>query len=96
MSTKYETMYILRPDLTDEIIDQTITRYQTLLAEQGAAPVETQHRGKRRLAYELKKFKEGIYVQMNYDAPTTAVAELEKAFRLSEEVIRFLTVREED
>lgn len=92
---QYETMYILRPDLGDELVDRVIEKYQTLLREQGAEDLETQHRGKRRLAYEIGKQREGIYIQMNYSAPGTAVAALEKAMRLSDEVIRYLTIKPE-
>lgn len=92
---QYETMYILRSDLGDELVDQTITKYQTLLKDQGAEEIDTQHRGKRRLAYEINRQREGIYVQMNYSAPGTAIAALEKTMRLSEEVIRFLTIKPE-
>ncbi|MEL6472300.1 MAG: 30S ribosomal protein S6 [Cyanobacteria bacterium J06623_4] len=92
MSTLYETMYILRPDLSDEAIDQAISRYQTMLTDSGAEMLETQHRGKRRLAYEINRFREGIYIQMNYQAPGTAIAPMERAMRLSEEVIRYLTI----
>lgn len=92
MSTLYETMYILRPDLSEEAVDQTITRYQDMLKESGAEILETQHRGKRRLAYEINRFREGIYIQMNYQAPGEAIAPMERAMRLSEEVIRYLTI----
>ncbi len=91
----YETMYILRPDLNDEAIDATIGKYQAMLKEQGASILETQHRGKRRLAYEIDRHREGIYIQMNYTSPGAAIAPLERAMRLSEEVIRFLTVKQE-
>ncbi len=94
--TQYETMYILRPDLGDELVDRAIERYQSLLRDQGVSDLDTQHRGKRRLAYEIKKQREGVYVQMNYSAPGTAVAVLEKAMRLSDEVIRFLTIKPEE
>ncbi|MEO0768758.1 MAG: 30S ribosomal protein S6 [Cyanobacteria bacterium J06649_4] len=96
MSTLYETMYILRPDLGDEAVDQAITRYQDMLSEGGADMMETQHRGKRRLAYEINRFREGIYIQMNYQAPGTAIAPMERAMRLSEDVIRYLTIRFEE
>jgi small subunit ribosomal protein S6 len=92
MSTLYETMYILRPDLGDEAVDQAISRYQDMLKESGAEDMETQHRGKRRLAYEINRYREGIYIQMNYQAPGTAIAPMERAMRLSEEVIRYLTI----
>ena len=92
MSTLYETMYILRPDLGDEAVDQAISTYQDMLSEAGATDLETQHRGKRRLAYEIDRHREGIYIQMNYEAPGTAIAPMERAMRLNEEVIRYLTV----
>jgi small subunit ribosomal protein S6 len=92
---QYETMYILRSDLGDELVDQTINKYQTLLKDQGAEDIETQHRGKRRLAYEINRQREGIYVQMNYAAPGNAIAVLERTMRLSDEVIRFLTIKPE-
>ena len=96
MNTLYETMYILRPDLGDEAVDQAISRYQDMLTESGAEDMETQHRGKRRLAYEINRYREGIYIQMNYAAPGTAIAPMERAMRLSEEVIRYLTIRFEE
>ncbi|MBD3883610.1 30S ribosomal protein S6 [Phormidium tenue FACHB-886] len=92
---QYETMYILRPDLGEEQTDGAIAKYQNLLQEQGAQELETQHRGKRRLAYEIQRHREGVYIQMNYTAPGTAVAAMERAMRLSDEVIRYLTVRPE-
>ncbi|MBD2495149.1 30S ribosomal protein S6 [Nostoc sp. FACHB-280] len=95
MSTVYETMYILRPDLSDEQVDQAIAKYQTLIQEQGAENIEIQNRGKRRLAYEIKKQRDGIYIQLNYTGPGTIVAPLERAMRLSEEVIRYLTIKQE-
>ncbi|ABA21694.1 SSU ribosomal protein S6P [Trichormus variabilis ATCC 29413] len=95
MSTVYETLYILRPDLTDEQVELAIAKYQNLLQEQGATDIEVQNRGKRRLAYEIKKQRDGFYVQFNYNAPGKAIAILERAMRLSEEVIRYLTVKQE-
>jgi small subunit ribosomal protein S6 len=93
MSQTYETMYILRPDLGDDLVDQAIAKYQTILKDNGAGEIDTQHRGKRRLAYEIQNYKEGIYIQMNYTAPGTAIAAMERAMRLSEDVIRYLTVK---
>lgn len=55
MSIVYETMFILRPDLGDEQVEQAITKYQNLLKEHGAEDIQIQNRGKRRLAYEIKK-----------------------------------------
>ncbi|MDX2241342.1 MAG: 30S ribosomal protein S6 [Leptolyngbyaceae cyanobacterium bins.302] len=94
MSQLYETMYILRPDLAEET--QSIEKYQTILRDAGAEILETQHRGKRRLAYEINKQREGVYVQMNYRAPGASVAVLERAMRLGDDVIRYLTIRQEE
>ncbi len=95
MTIVYETMYILRPDLGDEQVEQILTKYQTLLSDQGAENLQIQNRGKRRLAYEIKKHRDGIYIQFNYTAPPKAIAIFERAMRLSEEVIRYLTVKQE-
>lgn len=92
LNNLYETMYILRPDLGDEAVDGAIVKYQDLLKEQEAEIIETQHRGKRRLAYEIDRHREGIYIQMNYRGPGHAIAPLERAMRLSEDVIRYMTL----
>lgn len=91
----YETMYILRPDVNEERLDQAINKYQDILRENGVEQLETQHRGKRRLAYEIQRFREGIYIQMNYEAPGSAIAKLERAMRISEDVLRYLTIKQE-
>jgi small subunit ribosomal protein S6 len=95
MTLVYETMYILRPDLGDEQVEQAVAKYQNLLREQGAEDIQIQNRGKRRLAYEIKKHRDGIYIQFNYTGPGTAIAPLERAMRLSEEVIRYMTIKQE-
>ena len=88
----YETMYILRPDIGDEAVDKTIGKYQDIIKEKGGEIVETQHRGKRRLSYEINRYREGIYIQMNYRAPGETIAPMERDMRLSEDVIRYLTL----
>ncbi len=96
MSEIYEMMYILRPDLGEEQVDQAISKYRDLLRDQGGDEIEIQHRGKRRLAYEIKRYNDGIYIQMNYKAPGSHVAVLERAMRLSEDVIRYMTLKQEE
>lgn len=95
MSNNYEMMYILRSDLGEEQVDAAIAKYETLLRDQGAEDVQIQHRGRRRLAYEIDRQREGIYIQMNYKAPGAHVAVIERAMRLSEEVIRYLTMTQD-
>jgi small subunit ribosomal protein S6 len=94
MKTVYETMFILRPDLGDEQIEQAVGKYEGLLRDQGAENIEIQNRGKRRLAYEIGKHRDGVYIQMNYTGPGNVIAPVERAMRLSEEVIRYLTIKQ--
>jgi len=93
MSNHYEMMYILRPDLSEEKVRDAVDKYQSFIAERGAENIEIQNRGKRRLAYPIKKFLDGIYIQMNYQADGTQIAPLERAMRLGEEVIRYMTLK---
>jgi len=89
-------MYVLRPDMSEERVNAEIDRYNNFLTERGATDIEVQVRGKRRLAYEIQRFQDGIYIQVNYKADGRQVAPLERAMRLSEEVIRYLTLRLKD
>jgi len=92
----YEMMYILRPDLGDEQTNGEVTKYRDFLSERGAASIEVQNRGRRRLAYPIQKFQEGVYVQVNYVADGSQIAPLERDMRLNEGVIRFLTLKVEE
>jgi len=91
---QYETMYILQGGMDENQIDEAISKYEKFMKEQGATEIEITHRGRRRLAYEIQDNREGTYIQMNYVAAGNAVASLERAMRLSEEVIRYLTVKQ--
>ena len=91
----YETMYILRPDIPEEEVESHLTKYSELLTKTGAEVLDSQMRGKRRLAYPIAKHKEGIYVQLSHKGDGQHVAVMEKAMRLSEDVIRYLTVKQE-
>ena len=92
----YEMMYILRPDLGEEQTGKEVAKYRDFLDEKGATSIEVQNRGRRRLAYPIQKFQEGVYVQVNYIADGSQIAPLERAMRLSEEVIRFFTLKQEE
>ena len=90
----YETMYILRPDIPEEEVDSHLKKYSELLEKSGTEVLDSQMRGKRRLAYTISKHKEGIYVQLSHKGNGQQVGLLEKAMRLSEDVIRYLTVKQ--
>ena len=91
----YETMYILRPDIPEEEVETHVSKYRDLVTEAGAEVLDTQMRGKRRLAYTISGHKEGVYVQLTHNGDGQQVATLERAMRLSEDVIRYLTVKQE-
>ena len=91
----YETMYILRPDIPEEEVDNHLKKYSDLLEKSETEVLDSQMRGKRRLAYPIAKHKEGIYVQLSHKGNGQQVAILEKAMRLSEDVIRYLTVKQD-
>ena len=91
MPRSYETMIITRPDLSEEAMAQFIDGNKALLQEGGATNLEVLNRGKRRLAYEIARCKEGVYLQLNYDADPGARTAMEKALRLNESILRFAT-----
>lgn len=93
MNESYEMMYILRPELSEEQAQQEIDKYRDFLIDNKAENLEIKNLGKRRLAYPIKKYQDGIYVQMNYTADGSQIAPLERAMRLSDEVIRYLTIK---
>lgn len=93
MSNNYEMMYILRPDSSEEQVDSAIAKYRDYLSETGAENIQVQVRGRKRLAYPINKFVDGIYVQMNYTADGSQIAPLERMMRLSDRVIRYLSLK---
>ena len=93
--TYYETMYILRPDIAEDEVNSHIEKYNKLLKEFGGTILDSQMRGKRRLAYQISKHREGIYVQLSHQGDGQHIFKIEKAMRLSEDVIRYMTVKQE-
>ena len=91
----YETMYILRPDIAEDEVTNHIDKYNKLLEEFGGTILDSQMRGKRRLAYQITKHREGIYVQLSHQGDWQHIFKIEKAMRLSEDVIRYMTVKQE-
>ena len=91
----YETMYILRPDIAEDAVTNHIDKYNKLLEEFGGTILDSQMRGKRRLAYQIAKHREGIYVQLSHQGDGQHIFKIEKAMRLSEDVIRYMTVKQE-
>jgi small subunit ribosomal protein S6 len=93
MSNTYEMMFILRPDLTHDQVNKQLYKYRDLLKQNGAEKVSIDIWGKRRLAYQILKFQDGIYVLTHYTGDGSQVAIIERDMRLSETVIRYLTMK---
>ena len=88
-------MYILRPDIAEDEVTNHIDKYNKLLKEFGGTILDSQMRGKRRLAYQIAKHREGVYVQLSHQGDGQHIFKIEKAMRLSEDVIRYMTVKQE-
>ncbi|QNI37250.1 30S ribosomal protein S6 [Edaphobacter albus] len=93
MSRKYEVMYIVRPDLEEADLDKLVEGFEKNVTDGGGEVVSTEKMGRRRLAYTVRKFNDGIYVLMTIIAPGALVGEIERRLRVSEQVIKFITVR---
>ena len=95
MTNIYEMMFILRPDLSGEQVNKQLHKYSNFLKTNGAEKVSMEVWGKRRLAYPIQRFLDGIYVLTYYNGDGTQVAKIEREMRFSEEVIRYLTIKQD-
>ena len=93
MQRFYEVMFIVRPDIADEDLDKLIAGFEQTVTSGGGTVRSTEKMGRRKLAYVVRKCSEGNYILMTVDADGALVAELERRLRVSEPVIKFITVR---
>ena len=92
----YETMFILKPELENEIEEELVNNLQAVLKKLGGEIDKTDYWGKRKLAYEIDKFNEGHYYLMQFTGSHEIIPELEHFFRVNDAVIRFIIVREDE
>lgn len=88
----YETLYIVHPELEEDAVQTVAQGVESLITENGGAIVRSEIWGKRRLAYEVKKHTEGIYVLVRFQADETFVVKLEQHYHLAEDIIRDLVI----
>jgi small subunit ribosomal protein S6 len=93
MQRVYEVMFIVRPDTQDEDADKLIAGFEATVTNGGGTVRSTEKLGRRKLAYTVRKFNEGNYVLLTVEADGNLVHELERRLRVSEPVIKFITVR---
>ena len=89
----YETIFVLNPELTEEEVETNVQSTVQLLEGKGAEIIRIERGGKRRLAYVMRKQRYGYYNLVHFRTTPEALPELERMYRLSERVLRYLTVR---
>lgn len=92
---KYESIIIISPNVDEEGIKALISRFTDLINNDGKVEL-VDELGKRKLAYEVKKFEEGFYVAFHFEANPELITELERNYRITDEVIKFMTVKKDE
>ena len=89
---KYESMYILKPDMEEEKKDALVKRFSDIVVNNGGNVEKIDEWGKKRLAYPIQYINDGYYVLMNFEAEPTLPAELERNYKISDDVLRFMVI----
>jgi small subunit ribosomal protein S6 len=93
MNRTYEIMFIVRPDVEEADLDKLIEGFSANITNGGGEVKSVEKMGRRRLAYTVRKFNDGFYVLLNVAAAGSLITEIERRLRVSEQVIKFITVR---
>jgi small subunit ribosomal protein S6 len=93
MNRTYEIMFIVRPDVEEAELDKLIEGFSANVTSGGGEVKSVEKMGRRRLAYTVRKFNDGFYVLLNVAAAGSLITEIERRLRVSEQVIKFITVR---
>ena len=89
---KYESVVIINPNVEENALKELIERFKTLINTDGNVE-QVNELGKKKLAYEIKKNKEGYYVVYDFEAKPSLIAELERNYRITDEVLKFIVVK---
>ena len=89
---KYESVIIINPDLDEATLKALQDKFTGLINENGKVE-EVIDLGKRKLAYEIKKNKEAYYIQFNFESKPEAIAEIERIYRITDEILKFITIK---
>ena len=92
---KYETVFIINPSVEDAGVKNLIQKFSDLINSDGKVE-KVDKLGKKKLAYEIKKNTEGNYVAINFEANPSLIAELERVYRITDEVMKFITIRKDE
>jgi len=95
MPRKYETMFVIKPDLEQEKTAQLIDKFKGIIEDNNGEILEIDEWGKRRLAYEIEKIKEGYYVVVKFMAESSVAQELDRVFKITDDIMRHIVIRED-
>ena len=91
---KYETLFVLKPDLEKEVVEELIGKVKTIIEADGTVE-NVNEWGKRKLAYEIQKVSEGHYTLINFNSEPELPKELDRVFRITDSVIRHIIINPE-
>lgn len=89
----YETVFIARQDISPNQVEALADDYEKVIAELKGSVKKREYWGLRTLAYQIRKNKKGHYIMYNFDAPSDAIAEMERRMRLNDDILRFMSIR---
>ncbi len=90
---RYETMFVVNPDLSDDETQSVIHKFTGILASTGGVQLKLEDWGRRRLAYKIDKFSQGYYVLLDFAGQPAGLMELERNLKIDDRIIRFLSVK---
>lgn len=96
MFRNYELIFIVQPDLAEEEIKELVTRFTELISQSGGEIEQQDSWGKRRLAYEIKDFREGYYFLVNFKGSAALARELDRVLKITTAILRFMLIRQKD
>ena len=96
MLNKYESIYIINPNAEAEVIKGLVEKFNALIESEGGKVTETNEWGMKKLAYPINKLTQGYYVLVNFEAKPEFIDELERVYKITDDVIKFITVRKEN
>lgn len=96
MKNKYESVIIINPNIENDKIKELIEYFKKLITDNQGTITRVEELGKKKLAYEIKKCNEGYYVVLYFESCASVISELERLYRIKDEVIKYMTIRNDD
>ena len=93
--TKYESMYILKPNMEDQARNDIISKFSSVVENNGGKVEKVDEWGVKKLAYAINYITEGYYILMDFEAPSDVPAELNRNYKISDEVLRYIVINKE-